>query len=279
MLERRGGPLGAALAVVLAAAVMGCGGGGLAPADAAARVGRQTILYGDFEEYVSTQVGLDAATSSVVLSGLFDQFLDEVLLRTMAIEQDVASAETPGWQVVEVLLEAAPPARVTEQEVVTYYRANLTRFSRSERLLLRQVLAESREAAQEIADLLRGGAAFDDLASRFLAAGVSASEGEITREDLPATFVERIFDLEPGEVSEVVAADYGFHVFQVVESMPAHEATLSEASAEIVDLLSRESHRRRLDELVSEARARYNVEVYARNLPFNYEGRYDPSET
>ncbi len=266
--------LWAGAAVLLAA----CGGPGLAPADSVARVAGENIPYAEFEDYVSTRVGLDTTSSSVVLSGLLDQFLDEHLLRALAVDRGLAAVETPGWQVVDELLASSEPVRASSAEVAAYYQAHRDRFSRPERAVLRQVLAEDQATAEAIAELLGEGVDFDDLAARYLSEGVSASEGEITREDLPAAFVEIIFALEVGEVSEVVTADYGFHVFQVVASLPAEEWSLAEATPDIVEALGVQDRRRTLDRLGAEASDRYNPRVHARNQPFNNEGRYEEKD-
>jgi hypothetical protein len=69
-------------------------------------------------------------------------------------------------------------------------------------------------------------------------------------------------------------ADYGFHVFQVLARLPPQVVPLDEAAGEIRATLERRAADARLGALVEEARSRYNVEVYARNLPFNYQGAF-----
>lgn len=278
-------------AVVLGTAVVlstaGCGPRP-APADAAARVGDEIVPYAEFEAYVSGRVGLAAASSSRVLSGLLDQYLDEALLRLLALDEGrvdgdgdgggggggAGDGEVAGWQVVDALLAGREPPPVSEEEIAVFYRANPDSFERPERVLLNQVLAEQRETAGRVARRMAAGDDYAALAAAF-SSGVSINQSEITRDDLPVAFVDRIFALETGEVSEVIEADYGYHVFQVVARLPAARWPLAEARPRIVEILGRQGRRRMLANLVAEARGRYNVEVYARNLPFNYEGQYD----
>ena len=103
---------------------------------------------------------------------------------------------------------------------------------------------------------------------------VWGDEGELSPGDLPPALADTIFALEPGEVSAVVAADYGFHIFQVVERLPPEQMELAEAEDRIRQMLSRELVDDGLEELVVEARERYNVQVFRRNIPFNYAGAY-----
>lgn len=263
-----------ALAVVSVSLAAGCGSRP-EPADAAARVGDQVVPYAEFEAYVSGRLGLDAASSSLVLSGLLDQYLDEILLRTLALDEGRVDGDgVAGWQVVDALLAGREPPAVSDEEISAYYHANPGSFERPERVLLNQVLAERRETAGRVAAKMAAGDDYATLAAGF-SDGVSLNRSEIARDDLPAAFVDRIFALEVGEVSEVIEADYGYHVFQVVTRLPAERWPLAEARPRIVEILGREGRRRALANLVGEARGRYNVEVYARNLPFNYEGQYD----
>ena len=66
-------------------------------------------------------------------------------------------------------------------------------------------------------------------------------------------------------------ADYGFHIFQVVARQPAEVVPLAAARGEIVARLRQERADRRCGRWSEEARGRYNVKVYERNLPFGYE--------
>ena len=99
------------------------------------------------------------------------------------------------------------------------------------------------------------------------------------RDDLPPSFADAIFALEPGQVSAPVATDYGFHLFQVLERLPAGALPMAAVAPEIRQTLRREAAERRLGELVTEARERYNVRVFGRNLPFNYQGLYSEAST
>jgi parvulin-like peptidyl-prolyl isomerase len=144
-------------------------------------------------------------------------------------------------------------------------------------VLLRQILVEARETAERVRAEIAAGEDFAAVArrvSRDPSAERGGLQGELSRQDLPSSFAEEIFGLEEGEVSAVVPADYGYHLFQVVARMPEEVIPVEAARGEIVRRLRRERADRWLAALVEEARARYTVEVYRRNLPFRYEGTY-----
>ncbi|HEV7671682.1 MAG TPA: peptidylprolyl isomerase [Thermoanaerobaculia bacterium] len=263
--------------------------------DAVARIDREELRYPQFRIYVSEVVGQSAGLlASDVLSALFDQFLDERLLEHMATERKLAppepdpaapsgeSAGRRGRRGIDALL-AAEVAEPTEPEIDVYYRDHGAEFARPERVRLRQVLVERRSEAERALGYLAAGADFAEIArkySRDPSAERGGDQGELAASDLPAAFAEVIFRLQPGQVSPVVPADYGFHIFQVTEHFPAETIPLERARAEIRRRLRRERADLVVGKLVSEARHRYNVDIYARNLPFEYRGVYrDPNDS
>ncbi len=161
-----------------------------------------------------------------------------------------------------------------------YYQAHAGEFARPERVKVRQILAEDRAAAEKALQAIAGGEPFEAVARRMSRDPSAASggyQGELARADLPPVFAEVIFTLKPGEVSRMVPADYGVHIFQVIERQPAAVVPLAEARGEILDRMRQERADRLLRSLVQDARRRYNVSVYERNLPFGYEGSYKES--
>lgn len=251
------------------------------PPDLVARIGTDEVRYGRFEEYVKRTAG-DGETvlAGDVLSQLFDQFLDEELLARLAVDRGLARDATSAAarrRAIDALLAAELGKDPAPGEIAAYYQAHRDAFARPERVRLRQILTQDRATAERALRELAGGADFSQVARRLSGDSGAASggfQGELSRDDLPPAFAEVIFTLEPGEVSRLVPAEYGFHIFQVVSRSPAEVIPLGEARGEIVERLRQERADRALAALVGEARRRYNVEVVGRNLPFEYRGSY-----
>jgi hypothetical protein len=260
--------------------------------DAVARIGGEEVRYDRFAAYLSRAVGdSDSALPGDALSALFDQFLDEQLLARLAVDRGLLAPGDHGGgprRALDALLadgRARPAAAPARAEVEAYYAAHRSEFIRPERVRLRQILVEDRATADRAAREIAAGASFEDVARRLsrgsrtgAAAGsggyVGGDQGELSRTDLPPAYADTIFGLAPGGVSRVIPADYGFHLFQVVEHLPPQILPLGEVEGEIRARLERQVADRRLATLVGECRKRYDVEVYARNLPFDYEGNY-----
>ena len=249
--------------------------------DLVARIGTEEIRYGRFEDYVKRTAG-DGQTvlAGDVLSQLFDQFLDEELLARLAIDRGLVregASAVARRRAVDALLAAELEKEPAPREIAAYYQAHRGEFARPERVRLRQILTQDRATAERALRELAGGADFAQLARRLSRDPGAASggfQGELSRQDLPPAFAEVIFSLEPGEVSRLVPAEYGFHIFQVVSRSPAEVIPLEQARDEIAERIRQQRADRALAGLVGEARRRYNVSVYDRNLPFAYRGSY-----
>jgi hypothetical protein len=245
--------------------------------DVAARIGGMEVHYAEFEDYVARVAGdAESGLAGGVLSQLFDQFLDEKLLERLAADRGVTQGQG-GRRAVDGLLADSLTAAPDEEEVARYYREHRGEFARPERVRLRQILTEDRATAERAVAELAAGGDFAGLArrvSRDPSARAGGAQGELARQDLPPAFAEVIFALRPGEMSRIVPADYGFHIFQVTARMPAEVVPLDQARGEIRRRLRRERADRELARLVRESRRQYTVTVYERNLPFEYEGIY-----
>jgi len=282
-------PIELALLFSAGAWLGGCGAREAPPApDVVARIAQSEVRYSQFESYLERTVGdTGVALASDVLSKLFDQFLDEKLLVHLAQERGLVRGAASGGghrRAIDALLLDGVRGEAPQAEVAGYYEKHREEFARPERVKLRQILAGDRATAERARQQIEAGADFAEVArklSRDPAAAGGGYQGEVSRADLPEAFADVIFSLQPGEVSSVVPAEYGFHIFQVVARAPAEQVPLDQAREEILGRLRRERADRLLDKLVSEGREQYNVEVYERNLPFAYEGSYShghPSE-
>jgi hypothetical protein len=274
-------------ALVLLPALAGACQRETTPPEEVAVVAGRAVEWEEFDLYLRRHLGDSGASlGSDVLSELFDQFVSERLLLRLAVERGLVpqtSPERPAAhrrRAVDRLLAASADRLPdpTAEQVEAYYAGHRDEFQRPERVRLRQILVEEREIAERALALVAEGADFTAVGTRLMEdsslVADAGDQGELTREDLPPAFADTIFALEPGTVSEVVQAEYGYHLFQVVARLPAEVVPVAEARPEIERILRQQAADRVLSELVEEAQRRYDVSVHERNLPFNYRGRY-----
>lgn len=243
-------------------------------ADVVARIGGQQVPYARFEEFLRKQVGEGAgALDSRVLSRLLDQFLDaELLTRLAAGEKRPAAADGERAALDSLLAEAEVPVEQVEAE--QYYRTHENELALPERLRLHHILVSSEADVRRIAQRLADGEDFAALARELSldpSAPAGGDQGEIALDDLPA-FAQAVTRLGPGEVSDPIRASDGWHLFRLDERLPARRRTFDEVAPEITDRLRRQRGDALLAQRLAEAADKYNVVVYAQNLPFDYRG-------
>jgi parvulin-like peptidyl-prolyl isomerase len=155
-----------------------------------------------------------------------------------------------------------------------YFRTHESEFALPERLRLHHILVAGEAEARRIEGRLAAGEDFAALARELSldpSAPAGGDQGEIAVEDLPA-FAQSVARLAPGEVSDPVRASDGWHLFRLDERLPARRRTFAEVSGEITDRLHRQRGDALLAQRLAEAADKYNVVVYAQNLPFDYRG-------
>jgi len=273
------GPAGGLL-VVLSLLISACGSSVPQP-DQVAELDGEAISYVAFEEFLQrNSVAGAGVLGSDILSSLLDRFLDEQLLARLAVDR-LGLAEGIDASTAAQALLAADGWTIDEAAVASYYRQNLSRFDFPERVHLRQLLFADRVTAERIRELWSQGVPYRAIAEELASAPAThvGEEGEFSRQELPPAFAEILFVLADGEVSDVMPVDYGFHVFQVVRHLGPGVVPLEEVSESIAEDLVTRQREEFLVQLAAEARERYNVRVFQRNLPFNYLGRYESNNT
>lgn len=277
-MSRRRAGVGAAIAS-LALAAAGCRQEAALPSpDLVAKIGDRALRSAAFEAYLERNLGESGGgLASEVLSRLFDQFVREEMLAMLAREKGLIDETAPAADAVEPLLAANPVPEPTSSEIAAYFAAHAAELARPARVHLRQILVDDRLVAERARRELIGGLAFDAVLAKVSVPGsppAGGDQGILARDELPPAFADLILRLEVGKVSEVVAADYGFHLFEVVERWPAESPAAEEVAPEIRRRLRESAADARLKALFADAQSRYTVTVYDRNLPFNYRGSF-----
>ncbi len=250
----------------------------LPSADVIAQIEGRQYRYDDFEAYMEESAfDPDTVLDSKVLSALLDQMLNERLLWRLAEDTLPEGSAVGGREDTERLLLDSALEPVGEPEVAQYYRLHREQFQKPETVYIRQILLDDQLAASDLRQLWAWGAAYEEVVARVdeIPGAYLGQEGEFSRQELPRSFADLLFSMEPGTVSDVLTTGYGFHVIQVVSHHPPTEVDFRTAKGEIRRELEQIRIHEGLEKLVESARERYNVSVFVRNVPFNYEGIHE----
>jgi parvulin-like peptidyl-prolyl isomerase len=138
---------------------------------------------------------------------------------------------------------------VADPEMRRYYSEHRDRFSLPEEYTLSQILiqprssgdmAEAREKATTVMNLLKQGETFEDLALRY-SDGPNASRGGklgLVRQGELLPVIERgVANLVPGGVSDLIQSPEGFHIVRVEDKKPKQFRPYDEVRLEIQSLV------------------------------------------
>jgi peptidyl-prolyl cis-trans isomerase C len=179
---------------------------------------------------------------------------------------------------IEKLLEAhvAEAAVTTDAEARTFYDKNPEKFKQDDKVRASHILlkvdpkgpeATRKQAEGRIAGLLkraRSGEDFAQLATKHSQDGSAQQGGDLgyfeRREMVPA-FSDVAFKLKPGEISDVVTTDFGYHIIKVTDIRAATTVPYEKASEQIIEFLTGQKKQERAGQFVDEVRKRARIEV------------------
>ena len=148
---------------------------------------------------------------------------------------------------------------VTPTEVQQYYNGNIAQYQTPEQVRASHILlntagkdeAAVRKQAEGILEQARAGADFAELARKFSEdEGSKVNGGDLdyfTRGRMVPQFETAAFALEPGQLSDIVQSQYGFHIIKVVDKKAAVTRPLDDVRPQIEEQLKRQ----RADQQVS----------------------------
>ena len=133
-----------------------------------------------------------------------------------------------------------PLVQVDVKDAEKYYLAHREEFRRSEELRARQMLFDSKEAAEVILKKLKAGGNFAELAREYSLSPDRENGGSLgyfSRGQLPPEFDKVLFRLAAGQLSDPVESPYGVHLFLVERRRRAGLRPFAAVQDEIIAML------------------------------------------
>jgi peptidyl-prolyl cis-trans isomerase D len=150
--------------------------------------------------------------------------------------------------------------QVTDEQVASYYEAHKEEFRREAQVRARHILRKvpagagpdeemkARAVLEAVQQRLQAGEDFAALAREFSEDPASAEQGGdlgfFKRGEMVKPFEDAAFALRPGEVSQIVRTDFGYHLIQVEEVQEAGYRPLEEVRSQLVERLAQEEVKR-----------------------------------
>ncbi|WP_409226807.1 peptidylprolyl isomerase [Gudongella sp. SC589] len=168
---------------------------------------------------------------------------------------------------IEALME--PYIDITEDEVLQYFIQNKEEFDTSEQVNASHILVDTEEEARDIKQQLDDGGDFAELAAEYSKDASNAQQGGALgffgKGRMVAPFEEAAFGMEPGEISDPVQTDFGFHIIRVEDKTEAQETKLEDVSDEIKDILKQEKMNSAYSVWYEDVQEKYKVENFILN--------------
>lgn len=157
---------------------------------------------------------------------------------------------------------------VSEAEINQYYQEHQNQYQIPEAVRVRQIVTDTKEKAENIYDRLMRGENFANLA-RNLSISPERKEGGdlgfIPKGTYPKVF-DICFQMKPGEISQIIPSNYGYHIFKVIEFKPATQKKSFEVYEEIKHVMKSQKRENKLIKFVAELRTKTSVQIFENEL-------------
>ena len=166
--------------------------------------------------------------------------------------------------------------KVSEKSIIKYYKKNQKDFWEEGKVRTRHILfisergsSENRRRAKlrqakKVLSEIRKGSDFSKLAIKY-SEDVSASSGGdvgfVKRGKMVREFEGAVFSLKPGQISDIVETEYGYHIIKVDEVLPGKTLTLKDVKNRIHKILSMQKQKQVYDDWINELKKSAFIEV------------------
>ncbi len=218
------------------------------------------------EQLLLQQFGGDREQMTAMLEA---QGITEELLREQ-VERELAA---------ERLVTDTREISVSEAELQQAYQLHQAQLQQPEQTRARHILLhvdeedsdeEVRQQAEDIAaQLEESGDDFAELAEEHSDCPTASKGGDLgyfTREQLMPEFTEVAFELPPGQISEPVRSNLGWHVLRVEERIDEGGASFDDVRDELEMMLQAQKMQQAAAELVEELKSAADIEIKSENV-------------
>lgn len=200
----------------------------------------------EFSNFVENAGGEDAFKAALEQSGMTEKQFKEDITQYLSIRK-----------LIEPLVE------VTDEEIESYFEENKESFGTQDEVEASHILVEDENLAKEIAEKLKDGGDFAELATEHSEdPGSAVNGGELgffPRGEMMPEFEEAAFSMEVGAISDLVKTDFGYHIIHVTDKKEAKEATLEDNKEDIKEALFEEKLNTEYATWLEKAREEYDI--------------------
>src|SRR5689334_16377481 len=170
--------------------------------------------------------------------------------------------------------------QVSAEDIQRYYEDNKQQYSTPEQVRASHILLKTegkddatvKKQAEDLLAKVKAGADFAKLATQYSEDTASKVKGGdldfFPKGQMVPEFDKVAFSLKPGEISDVVKSQFGYHIIKVTDKKPAAKKTLDEVKPQIEDQLKWEraqaEAQRVADDVASKMKSPADFDGYAK---------------
>ncbi|NLH43260.1 MAG: hypothetical protein GX448_15580 [Planctomycetes bacterium] len=164
----------------------------------------------------------------------------------------------------------AKTPKLTDAEIADYYEQNKERFASGEQIRVAHIVkyinwqtdeATAHEAVSQAYAEIASGAAFEIVAPKYTdCADRGGDLGYVVRGQLVEEFEDVVFNLNPGQVSDVFRTRFGFHIAKLYDRRPPAVPPLKEVKEQVAQQAAEHKREQALGEYLDSLRSKAKVE-------------------
>jgi peptidyl-prolyl cis-trans isomerase SurA len=194
-------------------------------------------------------------TQGVTIANLKDRYRDQLMMKKL-VDYEVKSKIS-----------------VLPSEISDYYEKHKDQFKERDKYRVKNILIKAKDDVSfelvkvEIEDVfnkLKEGGNFDDLAKQF-SQGPNAEKGGdmgyIEQGQMLEALDNAIFKLKPGEFSEPVKSEIGYHIFKVEDIQYGKQVSLEEVQKDVQMMLFQDKFKAQVNEWLSELKKKAYISI------------------
>lgn len=240
-----------------------------------AEIGNEKITLDEVNDTIKTIPEQYQATAQAHKDMLLDSMINQKLLYAEASKLDFDKDPDVRKQLdaarKEILIKAylkkeiEDTVKVTEEDAKKYYDANKDKFKEPEKIKISHILVDSEAEAKNILAKLKGGADFAALAkvkSKDASKDKGGELGFIAKGQTVPEFEQAAFALQPGQISDIVKTQFGYHIIKATEKQPEKLMAYDGIKDQLKQMILADKQKERFEAILKDLKERNKVVVY-----------------
>lgn len=204
---------------------------------------------------------------------LLKEIVAQELLYSEAMENNVGEEEA--FQTVleqmekSLLIQYAAnklmtSVKVDEAEAKAFFDANPDAFKSEPSASAKHILVDDKETADKALAEIKDGLSFADAAMKYSTCPSKeqgGALGEFTRGRMVPEFEEAAFNMTPGEISEPVQTQFGYHIIELDSITNPEEVSFDDVKDQVIQQVTADKQNAAYAAKQDELKAKYTVEM------------------